>query len=115
MGYVAPELVARELAGLVEPEAHVLDAGCGTGLAGAHLKSLGVEQIDGIDLSNGMLELARSKQAYSKLREADLTSRLVIPDNSYDAATAGGAGPSGHVKASALGEFARASRPRARS
>lgn len=111
MGYVAPELVARELAGLVEPEAHVLDAGCGTGLAGAHLKSLGFEQIDGIDLSNGMLELARSKQAYSKLREADLTSRLDIPDNSYDAAISVGVFTSGHVKPSALEELARVTRP----
>lgn len=111
MGYVAPELVARELAELVEPEACVLDAGCGTGLAGAKLKDLGFEQIDGIDLSKRMLEVARRKQAYATLAEADLMAPLDIPDNHYDAAISVGVFTSGHVKPTALAELVRVTKP----
>ncbi|MFC4349955.1 class I SAM-dependent DNA methyltransferase [Fodinicurvata halophila] len=110
MGYVAPGLVAKELSGLVARDAKVLDAGCGTGLAGVELKKLGFGDIDGIDLSGEMLEVAREKGAYDKLAEADMTVPLEIADDSYDAAISVGVFTSGHVKPEALDELARITR-----
>lgn len=110
MGYVAPGLVAKELAGLVAKDAKVLDAGCGTGLAGVELKKLGFTNIDGIDLSREMLDVAREKGAYDTLAEADMTVPLEIADDSYDAAISVGVFTSGHVKPKALDELARVTR-----
>jgi len=45
---------------------HALDLGCGTGLVGECFKDI-VAEIDGVDLSPGMLEEARRKQIYSRL------------------------------------------------
>lgn len=107
MGYVAPGLVAKELSGLVAMDAKILDAGCGTGLAGVELKKLGFGSIDGIDLSGEMLEVAREKEAYGELAEADMTVPLEIADDSYDAAISVGVFTSGHVKPQALDELVR--------
>ncbi|HEY2052525.1 MAG TPA: methyltransferase domain-containing protein [Solirubrobacterales bacterium] len=47
------------------------DLGCGTGRTGAWLKARGVGEIDGVDLSPGMLEAARGCGIYSSLREGE--------------------------------------------
>jgi len=111
MGYVAPALVAETLSRLVEPDRHVLDAGCGTGLVGAELKKRHFERIDGIDLSNEMLEVAREKRAYRDLSRADLTRSLDMEDDHYDATLSAGVFTSGHVKPDALDELVRVTRP----
>src|SRR4051794_25230717 len=46
------------------------DLGCGTGRTGAWLKARGVGEIDGVDLSPGMLEAAHARGVYRSLREA---------------------------------------------
>src|ERR1700760_998605 len=48
------------------------DLGCGTGRTGAWLKARGVGEIDGVDLSPGMLEAARARGVYRSLAEADI-------------------------------------------
>jgi SAM-dependent methyltransferase len=48
------------------------DLGCGTGRTGSWLAAHGVGQIDGIDLSPGMLEAARARGVYRSLREAEV-------------------------------------------
>lgn len=48
------------------------DLGCGTGRTGAWLKARGVGEIDGVDLSPGMLEAARSRGVYASLREGEV-------------------------------------------
>jgi SAM-dependent methyltransferase len=48
------------------------DLGCGTGRTGAWLASRGVGEIDGVDLSPGMLEAARARGVYSTLREGEV-------------------------------------------
>lgn len=48
------------------------DLGCGTGRTGTWLKARGVGEIDGVDLSPGMLEAARARGAYASLREAEV-------------------------------------------
>jgi len=109
-GYVAPEHAARRLAGLAAPDAAVLDAGCGTGLVGAELAALGFTTIDGIDLSQGMLDVARAKGAYRELRKADLTERLPFADGAYDATICVGTFTEGHVGPEALDELVRVTR-----
>ena len=42
--------------------------GCGTGLVGLNLKEFGYTKILGVDASQGMLDVAAEKQAYSELK-----------------------------------------------
>ena len=86
--------------------AHILDAGCGTGLVGAILASAhGAKRIDGVDISPGMLKIAEKTGAYSKLEEADLTRPLAMKAGSYDAVICVGTLTEGHVGPSVLDEF----------
>jgi SAM-dependent methyltransferase len=48
------------------------DLGCGTGRTGAWLDAHGVGEIDGVDLSPGMLAAARDRGVYRSLREAEV-------------------------------------------
>jgi predicted TPR repeat methyltransferase len=50
---------------------HMLDLGCGTGLAGAAFRPL-VRQLAGIDLSPAMVAQARAKEIYDRLDTGDL-------------------------------------------
>jgi SAM-dependent methyltransferase len=50
----------------------VADFACGTGRIGAWMKARGVETIDGIDLTPGMLERARAREIYRSLAVADV-------------------------------------------
>ena len=55
----------------------VADLGCGTGRTGSWLAGRGVGEIDGVDLSPGMLQAARGRGVYRSLREAEVAeSRL---------------------------------------
>ncbi len=111
MGYVAPGLAAAALAKRVGTGAVILDAGCGTGLAGAALHKLGVSTIDGNDLSVEMLDVAREKGVYRNLIEADMTGRLPYEDDTYDGILSIGVFTSGHVGPEGLDELARIARP----
>jgi SAM-dependent methyltransferase len=59
------------------------DLGCGTGRTGAWLQRNGVAEIDGVDLTPQMLELARSKNVYRRLVEANLAS-TGLESGAYD-------------------------------
>jgi predicted TPR repeat methyltransferase len=111
MGYVGPALAAETLAPLLPAGAVVLDAGCGTGLAGAELARLGVTTIDGIDISSEMLAEAAAKGVYRTLDEADLTQPLTIPSDAYDGVICVGVFTNGHVGPSAIAELARVAKP----
>jgi len=62
----------------------ILDIGCGTGLVGAQVRPL-ARRLDGVDLSDAMLEKARQKQIYDRLERADLVSFMADNPGSYDA------------------------------
>lgn len=64
----------------------VADLACGTGRIGRWLKERGIHEIDGVDLTAEMLELARAKAIYRHLELADVT-RTPLPDDQYDLAT----------------------------
>jgi predicted TPR repeat methyltransferase len=54
---------------------HILDLGCGTGLAGAAFRDI-AGRITGVDLSAGMLASARMKDIYAELAQADILAFL---------------------------------------
>ena len=108
-GYVVPEAVAGFFT------AHggtgrVLDIGAGTGLVGEALAGRGLE-VDGIDISPEMLDVARSKGVYRDHICADLTQPLAIADNTYDGFTSAGTFTHGHVGPVCLPELIRIARP----
>ncbi|MEU5851049.1 class I SAM-dependent DNA methyltransferase [Saccharopolyspora shandongensis] len=111
MDYVAPANAANRLVDLAGDPEPVLDAGCGTGLVGAELAKRSVAVIDGIDLSQGMLDQARARGVYRDLAKADLTRRLDIPDDTYGAAICVGTITDGHVGPEVLDELVRVVRP----
>src|SRR5262245_36930681 len=62
IGYYLPFQITAWVARYVPPdEGPLLDAGCGTGLSGPALESLGYDDITGLDLSDDMLKLAGSR------------------------------------------------------
>jgi SAM-dependent methyltransferase len=63
----------------------VADLGCGTGRTGAWLKARGVGEIDGVDLSSGMLEAARDRGIYASLREREVAD-TGLEGGAYDLA-----------------------------
>ena len=83
----------------------VLDAGCGTGLIGDFLAA--DIELDGADISQEMLAVARSKGRYRNLFELDLTKPLPFDDGSYNGLTSSGTFTHGHVGPEALDELVR--------
>ena len=92
----------------------VADLGCGTGLLGRQLATLGFTEIDGFDYSREMLAQAGSTGSYRSLVVADLNDRLAVSDGSYGAAAAMGVFSFAHVYAAALDEMLRILQPSGR-
>jgi SAM-dependent methyltransferase len=102
-GYVLPRRIAeifREDGG----RGPVLDIGAGTGLVA---EALGDIEVDGIDISAEMLEVAGAKGLYQNRIVADLTKALDIPDASYAGFTSAGTFTHGHVGPGCLPELMR--------
>lgn len=87
--YKAPDLVAARtsqvLSGLGR-QFNILDIGCGTGLCGPLLKPLAVS-LTGVDLSPGMLDMARKRGVYDVLEEAELTAFMQDNPGQFDVVT----------------------------
>lgn len=112
MGYVAPAIAGQLLQGYLENQcAKILDAGCGTGLVGAGLYQMGYRNLEGFDYSAQMLEKAKDKGIYTRLHQGDLTGRLDLPENSYDAIISVGTFTCGHVGPEAFDELIRITKP----
>jgi predicted TPR repeat methyltransferase len=88
--YRGPELVLDALRQAAQPPVHgweIVDVGCGTGLVGAALRPL-ASRLIGVDLSAGMLELARNRSVYDELVQADITDYLERQECRFDVLTA---------------------------
>jgi predicted TPR repeat methyltransferase len=108
--FTAPRIVAQLAQKYLEispADATVVDAGCGSGLVGTELAKLGFKTVDGLDLSDGMLKVARKTGAYRDLNIADLTQRLDAKDGAYDALVCSGTFTHGHLGPEPLPELTR--------
>jgi len=111
-GYRYPAVLAGLAGRYLDPEnGAVLDAGAGTGLMGEILSILGFGELVGIDMSDGMLEMARRKSVYSKLENMVLGETLDFADDAFAAVISTGVLTVGHAPASALDELVRVTRP----
>lgn len=96
--YVGPTLTVQAVqAAGGNLNGEILDAGCGTGLAGVALAGVGAKTIDGIDISSGMLKRAGDTKVYRNLTTADMTQPLPQPNDTYDIVTCVGTFTTGHV------------------
>ncbi len=112
LGYCSPRLVAERLARhLKDIQAEILDVGCGTGLTGDRLYEQGFRNIDGVDLTQAMLDKAHGLSIYRKLIRADLTKPIDLPDACYDAMVSSGTFTCGHVGPEPFDELVRLLRP----
>lgn len=108
LGYLLPFLIVAWVARHVpKGEGPLLDAGCGTGLSGPSLKVLGYDDLAGVDLSQQMLDIARSRQCYGELKQAALGGPLPWPDGHFRAFVSTGVFTAGHAPASSLDELVR--------
>jgi uncharacterized SAM-dependent methyltransferase/ubiquinone/menaquinone biosynthesis C-methylase UbiE len=90
----------------------VLDAGAGTGAAGAALAALGFTDLVAVDLSDEMLAQARAKGVYSQTMVADLSLPVdAFGDDMFDAAVLVGVFSYGQAPAETLDEIVRLVRP----
>jgi SAM-dependent methyltransferase len=111
-GYKGPSLAAGLLCRYLPRQAGpVLDAGAGTGIIGEIMAPLGYEDLVAIDLSQGMLELARSKGPYKELRQMVMGERLDFPDDRFAATMAIGVLTHGHAPPDSLDELIRVTKP----
>lgn len=88
----------------------LLDAGCGTGLSGPCLKALGYDDLAGLDLSDDMLKIAGSRNAYRDLKQAELGGPLPWADGHFRAFFSTGVFTISHAPASGLHELVRITR-----
>ena len=111
-GYSYPPAIAGLVGRYVrEREAPILDAGAGTGIVGEVLSILGYTRLTGIDLSDGMLAIARAKSVYAELKNQTLGERLDFTDDSFAAVVSAGVLTTGHAPPSCLDELIRITRP----
>ena len=108
LGYHAPKLLSLMLSRVVDDlKSRILDVGCGTGLVGSSLSTRGYINVDGLDFSLDMLEVAREKRIYKNLIQADLNKKLKFDDGTYDAMICCGTLTRGHVDPEVLIELLR--------
>ncbi|WP_075996927.1 class I SAM-dependent DNA methyltransferase [Salaquimonas pukyongi] len=101
-------LFARHVARGAGP---VLDAGAGTGLVGEWLGIVGYGDVEGLDISKGMLAVAASKNIYTKLHEGALGQPLPFEDGHFAGIACAGVFTTGHVGAEGIDELVRICRP----
>lgn len=108
MGYRIPAAIATAFTRFVPHDAGpILDAGCGGGIQAEPLAMLGYGPITGIDFSEGMLDVARSKGHYAELRQMTLGQPLDFPDDAFAAVISSGTITPGHAPAHSFDELIR--------
>lgn len=109
-GYATPGRIAETLAGVLSRTAPILDFGCGTGISGAALRQAGFTTIDGTDITDAMVDLARPKSLYRKLWVGEPGAVPAEP-GTYDAIVAAGVVSLGAAPPETLGDLISAVAP----
>jgi predicted TPR repeat methyltransferase len=111
-GYRYPAVLAGLAGRHLDPGGGpILDAGAGTGLIGEMLALIGFEDLVGIDMSDGMLAVARQKGVYTRLENMVLGEKLDFADASFAAVVSTGVLTVGHAPAASMDELVRVTRP----
>lgn len=109
--YRGPQIAADYFKKYVPKEAHILDAGAGTGIVGEILAREGYANVEAMDMSPGMLEQAKAKNVYQALHRRVMGQPLGFETGAYDAVICVGTLTVGHAPASSLDELVRVTRP----
>ena len=110
-GWISPQRTSETFARHVAKDAAILDAGAGTGLVGQCLHDLGYRKMTAMDLSMGMLEVARNKNIYQAFDQMTMGERLGYDTDQFDASVIVGVFTQGHAPASSLDELVRVTKP----
>ena len=111
LGFSGPRAGAETLARYVaDKDAHVLDAGAGTGMVGEELARVGFTRITALDLSPGMLTVANRKSVYEDLVVGELGVPLAFPTGRFAGTTCIGTLTFGHAPPESLDELVRVTR-----
>jgi len=109
--YTAPGLLVKDFLPLgVDRQARILDIGCGTGLVSKILKQHGYTNVDGLDGSPEMLEVAKKNNLYNNYYCALLGKDVAVKEidsDTYDAIVMVGVFVPGHMNAEVLPEILR--------
>jgi len=101
-------LLARHLPRGARP---VLDAGVGTGIMGEWLGIAGYPEVEGLDISEGMLAVAARRGGYARLHKLALGGPLPFATGAFAGILSVGVFTTGHVGAEGLDELVRICRP----
>ena len=111
-GYKLPAIMTGLIGRYVAPgNGAILDAGTGTGILGETLALMGYQHIVGIDLSRGMLEMAKKKGVHHRLFRMTLGKRLDFPDDTFESTVAMGVFTQGHAPPDSFDELIRITKP----
>jgi SAM-dependent methyltransferase len=111
-GYKIPGVVAGYLGRYIRPEdGMILDAGAGTGIMGEIMSLISYKNLVAMDLSSGMLEIARQKGVYSEVHRMVMGEHLDFPDDKFAGTMAVGVISVGHAPPESFDELIRCTRP----
>jgi len=109
---ICPDTAARVLGNcLPDKESRILDAGAGTGMAGEELARLGFTNLIAADLSQRMVDIARTKRVYRELRRWNIEEAPVWEAESFDGIVSVGVFTFSHARPKALENLYRLLKP----
>ena len=108
---ISPERAVEVLTRHCALDQRVLDAGCGTGKVGHLLQDVGYRNVEGLDISSGMLDEARKKNCYVALHQGVMGESLGFADDTFDAVISVGVFARRHAPSSSFDELIRITRP----
>lgn len=111
LGYMNPFIALGLCTRYIRGDGPVLDAGCGTGMIGRMLALLDYAEIDGLDMSMGMLRRAASRGIYRRLHQGVLGEPLDLPTAGYSGVVAVGVFATAYAGPEALDELLRITKP----
>lgn len=103
--------VAYTLKTYLQPESHLLDVGCGTGLFARELFAYGFEKIDGMDISRVSLQQSSEIGIYNELHYGELGNPLKFPDDYFDGLVSCGVFTRNQVPLNSFEELLRILKP----
>ena len=110
-GWLGPQRAVEFFSRYAAKNAKILDAGVGTGLVGQLLAGEGYKDLTAMDLSKGMLEVARTKGVYRAFHQMVMGEPLDFAADSFDAVISVGVLTVGHAPASSFDELIRITKP----